>query len=161
MKITFGKYKGTELNNLDDLDYLAWGADNLSNLQWKKAFSRRHDEVKAKLRVRTETEIFNDLVADYEEEDGDYYKFVGHCEEEAKTIFARNQAMKQCAKLLKEYAEKMDVDEEKLEEIYSRFCNCGGRLEPIWFSSMKIYNLAVEFVTEYDNFFSISAENLF
>jgi hypothetical protein len=160
MLVTFGKYKGTELNNLDDLDYLAWGADNLSNPQWQKAFSERYDEVKAKLRVRTEAEIFNDLVADYEEEDGDYYKFFAHCDEEAKTIFATNQAISQCSKILKEYSQKMGVEEAKLEQIYSRFCN-HGKLDQKWFSSAEMYNLATEFVKEYDEKFTISAENLF
>jgi hypothetical protein len=160
MLVTFGKYKGTELNNLDDLDYLAWGADNLSNPQWQKAFSERYEALKAHLQERSESEIFNDLIADYKEEDGDYYRFIEHCDDEAKTIFACNQAIKQCSKILKEYSIKMGVDKEKLETIYSRFCN-HGKLDQKWFSSSKMYDLATEFVKEYDENFTISAENLF
>lgn len=163
MKITFGKYKGTDISAIPT-DYLEWGVDKLESPKWRQEFEtelkRRNDEIK-KQEDFIKQNIGSDkawqiLIKEAEAElapsdDENDYRIIRQSDIEAlaKEKLQKYQAEVELEKLDSDFMKKWGVNKSQIDKIQDEFWSDG--LKPSMFSSQEKYEAACELATKRDN----------
>lgn len=152
--LTFGKYKGTDIENIPD-DYLEWGIERLDSPKWRKEFElelkRRKNETQKrdtfiKQNINT-NEAWQMLVKEAESElsdDEDDYRIVRQSDIDAlaKEKLQKYQAEIELEQLDTEFMNQWGVTKTQVNKIQNEYWN--GGLEQRMFTNQAKYKAACE-----------------
>jgi len=155
MKITFGKFKGWETEDLaragnTGRKYLRWGADNLKSPKWAREFERvlTSSPLDAKYDIDLMAQAIVIDAPDISIEESyiiarEEFGHSSYVEEQYKQYIAQQDAA------VSKWAQIMGIEESKLRALGKRFENSWWELSPSNFSSKQMFENFQKFMEEY------------
>lgn len=142
--ITFGKYNGTEINQVAMIDpsYCQWAVQNLKSSTWRKAFA---DALAATKNAKAEV-----VAAARFQADGDERASYSAYLEQAKEEKAEQSTEQKRSALIRQWANEIGKSESVVKGIVNRFWDIWQEVPAEQFSSLTMHQTFRHYMAELD-----------